>query len=114
MVKNLPVVQGIWFHPCVRKIAWRMEWLPVPTFLPGEFHGQRNLVDYSPWRHRESDKTEQLMLLPFTLLTGLYFYLVYSGPAAENHSINALLLASCCFLDGYCHHRLFSTTTLQS
>ena len=59
MVKNLPVVQGIWFHPCIRKIAWRMEWLPVPTFLPGEFHGQRNLVDYSPWRHRESDKTEQ-------------------------------------------------------
>ena len=26
----------------------------------GEFHGQRSLVDYSPWGRKESDKTEQL------------------------------------------------------
>ena len=26
--------------------------------LPGEFHGQRNLVGYSPWGHKESDATE--------------------------------------------------------
>ena len=25
---------------------------PTPVFLPGEFHGQRRLVDYSPWGHR--------------------------------------------------------------
>ena len=25
------------------------EWLPTPVFLPGEFHGQRSLVGYSPW-----------------------------------------------------------------
>ena len=24
-------------------------WLPTPAFLLGEFHGQRILVDYSPW-----------------------------------------------------------------
>ena len=24
-----------------------------PVFLPGEFHGQRNLVDYSPCCHKE-------------------------------------------------------------
>ena len=29
-------------------------------FLPGEFHGQRILADYSPWGHKESDMTEQL------------------------------------------------------
>ena len=23
--------------------------LVTPVFLPGEFHGQRSLVDYSPW-----------------------------------------------------------------
>ena len=23
-----------------------------PVFLPGEFHGQRSLVGYSPWGHR--------------------------------------------------------------
>ena len=27
-------------------------------FLPGKFHGQRSLVGYSPWGHKESDMTE--------------------------------------------------------
>ena len=31
---------------------------PFPVFFPGEFHGQRSLVDYSPWGHKESDTTE--------------------------------------------------------
>ena len=30
------------------------------SILPGEFHGQRSLVSYSPWGHKESDTTEQL------------------------------------------------------
>ena len=30
----------------------------TPTFLPGEFLGQRSLVDYSPWSHKGSDTTE--------------------------------------------------------
>ena len=30
-----------------RKIPWRKEWLPIPVFLPGEFHGQRNLAGYT-------------------------------------------------------------------
>ena len=33
---------------------------PTPIFLPGEFHGQRRLVGYSPWGHKESDTTERL------------------------------------------------------
>ena len=36
------------FDPWVRKIPWRRERLPIPVFLPGEFHGQRGLVNYSP------------------------------------------------------------------
>ena len=28
--------------------------------LPGKCHGQRSLVGYSPWGHKESDTTEQL------------------------------------------------------
>ena len=32
----------------------------TPAFLPGESHRQRNLTDYSPWGHKESDMTEQL------------------------------------------------------
>ena len=30
----------------------------TPVFLPGELHGQRSLVGYSPWGHKESDMTE--------------------------------------------------------
>ena len=30
----------------------------IPVFLPGEFHGQRSLVGYSLWGHKESDTTE--------------------------------------------------------
>ena len=29
-------------------------------FLPGKFHGQRNLAGYSPWGHKELDTTEKL------------------------------------------------------
>ena len=36
------------FDPCVRKIPWRRPWQPTPVFLPGESHGQRSLVGYSP------------------------------------------------------------------
>ena len=28
--------------------------------MPGESHGQRSLVGYSPWGYKESDTTEQL------------------------------------------------------
>jgi len=44
MVKNLPAMPKTW----VGKIPWRREWLPIPVFLPGEFHGQRSLAGYSP------------------------------------------------------------------
>ena len=50
------------FDPWVGKIPWRREWQPTPVFLPGEVHGQRNLVGYSPLDHKESDTTEGLTL----------------------------------------------------
>ena len=33
----------------VGKIPWSRKWKPIPVFLPGEPHGQRSLVGYSPW-----------------------------------------------------------------
>ena len=36
------------FDPWVGKISWSRKWHPTPVFLPGESHGQRSLVDYSP------------------------------------------------------------------
>ena len=46
------------FNPWGGKIPWRREWLPTPAFLPGEPHGQRSLVGYSPWGRKESGTTE--------------------------------------------------------
>ena len=36
------------------------KWQPTPVFLPGEFHGQRSLVSYSPWDGKELDSTEHV------------------------------------------------------
>ena len=44
----------------MEKIPWSRKWQPAPVFLPGNFHGQRSLVDYSIWGLKESDTTEQL------------------------------------------------------
>ena len=38
--------------------SWRRKWQPAPVFLPGEPHGQRSLVCYSPWGCKELDMTE--------------------------------------------------------
>ena len=35
------------FDPCFRKIPWRRKWQPTLVFLPGESHGQGNLVGYT-------------------------------------------------------------------
>ena len=46
------------FNPWVGKIPWKRKWQPTPVFLPGEFHGQGNLVGYSPLGCKELDNTE--------------------------------------------------------
>ena len=43
---------------------------PTAVFLPGECHGQRSLVGYSPWGLKGSDTIEQLIL--FSLSKGYY------------------------------------------
>ena len=40
--------------PGLGKFPWRRAWQPTPVFLPGESQGQRSLVGYSPWGHRET------------------------------------------------------------
>ena len=48
------------FDPWVGKIPWRKKWQSTPVFLPGKSYGQRSLVSYSPWGHKESDMTVRL------------------------------------------------------
>ena len=42
-------------------IPWSRKWQPTPVFLPGKFHRQRSLADYSPKDSKESDTTELSM-----------------------------------------------------
>ena len=58
MVKNLPAICETQVRSSGQKIPWRKAWQPTPVFLPGESHGQKSLVGYSPWGHKESDTTE--------------------------------------------------------
>ena len=60
----------------VERTPWRKKWQPTPVFLPGEAHGQRSLVGYSPWGWKDSDMTERQythaiqILLTLSLLRG--------------------------------------------
>ena len=62
MVKNLPANAGD--SRDTGSISgsgrWRRTWQPTPVFLPGKFHGQRSLVGYSLWGHKESDPIEHI------------------------------------------------------
>ena len=66
VVKNLSANAGRrkrhGFDSWVRKIPWRRAWQYSPVFLPGEFHGWRRLVSYSPWGHKELETTEGLSM----------------------------------------------------
>ena len=60
---------GAW----VRKILWRRKWQPSSVFLPGESHGQRSLVGYSPWSLRvTTEVTELTQAAPAALPTSLH------------------------------------------
>ena len=58
MVKNLPAMQETQVLSLGQEDPLEKRWLPTPVFLPGEFLGQRNLVGYSLWGHKETDTTE--------------------------------------------------------
>ena len=48
------------FNSWVKKFPWRRKWQPTPVFLPGESHGQRSLVGYSPKDCKKSNTTEHV------------------------------------------------------
>ena len=53
VVKNLPAMQETRVRFLGQEDPWRRKWQPTPVFLPGKSHGQRSLVGYSLWRHKE-------------------------------------------------------------
>ena len=64
-VRNLPAMREIQVQSLGREDPLMQEWQLTPVFLAGRLRGQRSLVAYSPWGHKESDTTEQLTLLHF-------------------------------------------------
>ena len=46
--------------PDLRKVSIFFAFLPTPVFLPGESHGQRDLVGCGFWGCKELDTTKQL------------------------------------------------------
>ena len=59
-VKNLPAMR----EPQVRSLGQEdpleKRMASTPVFLPGEFHRQGSLEDFSPWDYKESDMNERL------------------------------------------------------
>ena len=66
VVKNLPVpanegdARDMSLIPGLGRFSRRRKWQSTPVFLPGKSHGDRSLVGYSSWSHKESDMTELL------------------------------------------------------
>ena len=56
------LVESAWYDTVVLTLGsnWRRKWQPTPVFLPGESHGRRSMVGYSPRGRKELDTTEQL------------------------------------------------------
>ena len=77
----------------------------IPGFLPGEFHGQRNLAGYRSWGYKESDTTEWLMhsLSYFSSLGPVSCFSPFLIPLRA-------LWGGCngCWLDGW-HNLLFTS-----
>ena len=100
------------FSPWVRKVPWRRKWLPTPIFLPGEFHGQRNLAGYHPWSHKDSDTTEQLILTSSVQSLSHVWLYVIPWTAAHQTSLSITNSGACsnsCPSSQWCHPTISSS-----
>ena len=97
-VNNLSAMQETWVWSLGWEDPLKEEMASTPVFWPGEFHGQRSLAGYSPWGHKEWDKTEQLMLsltyhephnpaIASPIKGGKVFWGLSWGPSWGQHSV---------------------------
>ena len=67
----------MWVPSLSREDPWRRARQPTPVFLPGESHGQRSLVGYSPWGHNwarvHAMQTDSLGLPVFLIAICAFF-----------------------------------------
>ena len=74
---------------------WRRKWQPTPVFLPGKFHGQRNVAGYSPWGGKETATTEHISTNGETMETVRDFIFLDSKITVDgdcSHEIKRCLL----------------------
>ena len=71
------------FDLWVRKMPWRRKWQPT-LFLPGESHGQKSPVGYSPWGHKDGDVTVEVNSNSSNMPMSTYFTL--GGPLSPSYS----------------------------
>ena len=73
----------------------------MAVFLPGESHGQRSLVGYSPWGHKELDITEVTVhaVIEIICLNNFYISTVCKSKTLETvyivirrGSVNSILI----------------------
>ena len=76
MVKKYACNAENGFCPWVENIRCRKNWQHTPIFFPGEFCGERSLVDYSPWCFKELHTAEKL-----------YFHFISHGKVKPNSSL---------------------------
>ena len=74
-VKHLSTTWETRVRSLGREVPWRRKWQSTPVLLPGKSHGQRSLVGYSPWGHKQLNMTERLHFH--------FHFLLYSGKAKE-------------------------------
>ena len=85
-VKNLPANAG---NTRCRSIPGlgRFPWSrgqPAPVFLPEKFHGQRSLVGYRSWGHKESDMMEHSNFLTNLICGNLVLCELYNKDYFSN------------------------------
>ena len=81
------------FDTWIGKMPWKRKWQPTPVFLPGESHGQRSLVGYSPRGRKESDTTERLQWsLPSGVVVGIERKVLILGIAHRVQSLSTMCL----------------------
>ena len=96
------------FDSWFRRIFWSRKWQPTPVFFLGESHGQRSLVDYSPWGCKELDTTQnKLALQSYTAIASVLIFpnTGCATPLLETfHGLKHLNLLHECFM----FHHIFS------